>query len=947
MRNFRKALALVLALAMVLTTFGVTVVSAAQYGDTSGHWAESYIDTWSNYGVIQGDGGYFRPDDAITRAEVAQVTQNVISYVDTAENTFVDVSASDWFADAVLKLVAAGALTGNGDGTMAPNNFMTREEAMTMLARAYGLTVENSNAAITQYADYQSVSDYATGYVGTMTSNGFVGGYEDGTVRPQAYISRAEFVKLLDNMIKLYITAPGAYGPEYVSGLVMVKTGGVTINGVVAKGIVVSPQVSGDVTITGSQVSGNIVNLSKTANVTSNTGSVVNPNATTKPNTILNNYGGYSGGGSGGSSTSTVRVRFYNGSALVATKTVTKNAIMTGVPDAPAKTGYSFTGWYTTRAAAEDPENHTAFNFGSTKITSAMDFFAGYIESTDPTASPAPTATPAPTPVADLDPAAAAYAPSAATEVSTTITYKDSEDDIVVIRDTLTGVELVKDTDYTIEDNKITFTEQFLNSLYDGVHKIEIITHSSEEGTAPVFELTVTGSTVATPSPAPTATPEPTAEPTATPTAEPIGEYIVWDFGKEPFTVKQEDGSYSPNTEYFPVATNTTRNSILSNSITAERFNGLAFTTKDAIDGGYQKSAQSYDDGFAGTYQIKSGKAGSATDRVFTYTPKTNGVFTVYAKSGSGTNATTVTIEQGSNKATLEYLGTDSADGKKPGILSLEVVANQQIKIYGSNNTGYFGMKFVETVTPTEVPATATPAPTATQTPVESYVATLNVANGNGVLKDAQGNVYPTVGPATAEPTEAPTNAPTDAPTAEPTEAPTAEPIATATSEPIVTSGDNWKASAALTAGSTLLSTDNIEITNDLDAAYEEDARTVGGVEYVGGINLRAKSKTDITGDTTKNACVLTVTAKTSGVLTAAYLRQTSSGYVSGDGKDIRVSQGSTVLKADSFETYESVASGEDADARRTATSTFTLEAGQTYYDLCFGNNNASVWFVL
>ncbi len=287
MRNFKKVLALVLALAMVLTTFGMTAVSAAQYGDTSGHWAESYIDTWSNYGVIQGDGGYFRPDDAITRAEVAQVTQNVISYVDTAENTFVDVSASDWYADAVLKLVAAGALTGNGDGTMTPNNFMTREEAMTMLARAYGLTVENSNAAITQYADYQSVSDYATGYVGTMTSNGFVGGYEDGTVRPQAYISRAEFVKLLDNMIKLYITAPGAYGPEYVSGLVMVKTGGVTINGVVAKGIVVSPQVSGNVTITGSQVSGNIVNLSKTANVTSNTGGVVNPNATENPGSLI------------------------------------------------------------------------------------------------------------------------------------------------------------------------------------------------------------------------------------------------------------------------------------------------------------------------------------------------------------------------------------------------------------------------------------------------------------------------------------------------------------------------------------------------------------------------------------------------------------------------------------------------------------------------------------
>lgn len=46
MKSFRRTLALVLAVAMVLTTFGMTVVSAAQYNDTEGHWAASYIDTW-------------------------------------------------------------------------------------------------------------------------------------------------------------------------------------------------------------------------------------------------------------------------------------------------------------------------------------------------------------------------------------------------------------------------------------------------------------------------------------------------------------------------------------------------------------------------------------------------------------------------------------------------------------------------------------------------------------------------------------------------------------------------------------------------------------------------------------------------------------------------------------------------------------------------------------
>lgn len=354
MKTLKRTLAMVLALAMVLTAMGVTVVSAASYSDTQGHWAESYINTWSDNGVIQGDGGYFRPDDAITRAEVAQVTQNVISYVNKAANTFTDVSASDWYADAILKLAAAGALTGNGDGTMSPNNYMTREEAMTMLARAYGLTVENSQAGITQYADYQNISDYATGYVGAMTAESYVGGYEDGTIRPKDYISRAEFVKILDNMIKLYITEPGSYGSQYVGGLVMIKTGGVTLSGIIAKGMVVSPQVNGDVTIMGSQVSGNIINLSSTANVTSNSGNVVSPNASSNPNVIINGNNGGSNSG-GGTSANTVTVKFYYGDnyGTVKTKSVTKGKKLSqsAIPT-PKESNWDGL-WYTSKAAAE------------------------------------------------------------------------------------------------------------------------------------------------------------------------------------------------------------------------------------------------------------------------------------------------------------------------------------------------------------------------------------------------------------------------------------------------------------------------------------------------------------------------------------------------------------------------------------------------------------------
>ena len=83
------------------------------------------------------------------------------------------------------------------------------------------------------------------------------------------------------------------------------------------------------------------------------------------------------------------------------------------------------------------------------------------------------------------------------------------------------------------------------------------------------------------------------------------------------------------------------------------------------------------------------------------------------------------------------------------------------------------------------VAAPATPDPSATPEP-NKYIATVNVTGGTAVLKDAEGNVYPTYAPeATVAPTIEPSAEPSDAPTAEPSDAPTDEPAATATTAPV------------------------------------------------------------------------------------------------------------------------------------------------------------------
>ena len=366
MTKRRRLLASVIAVCMILTMVPMSFAAfGATYGDTSGHWAESAIDKWSETGVIQGYDGYFRPDDNITRAEAATVLNNVLSYTETSSNTFSDVSSSDWYADAALKLNAAGVLNGNGDGTMAPNANMTREEAATAIARAFSVT--SSQAAITQYGDYAQISDWASTYVGAMTGEGYIQG-DNGQFRPQDNITRAELITIIDNIVKLYVTSPTQINDQYVPGIVVIKCGGVTGNGLVAKGVVVSPSASGTIQFTGCQFYGNVVNMSPNVELSSNSGTIIDPYSNTDSTSssgIFFGGGSWGGGSTGGGSTGggstggnptptptaetdyTVTIDFANGDAAV-TATYESGAVIEE-PAEPTRLNHTFSGWNTER----------------------------------------------------------------------------------------------------------------------------------------------------------------------------------------------------------------------------------------------------------------------------------------------------------------------------------------------------------------------------------------------------------------------------------------------------------------------------------------------------------------------------------------------------------------------------------------------------------------------
>jgi hypothetical protein len=112
--------------------------SAASFHDIAGHWAEKGIIAWTTRELVGGyPDGTFRPDSPITRAEYVTLVNRVIGYsamVDTAAGqvnspaTYRDVAATDWYADEVAKAAAVGYLGGYPDGTVKPQNPITRQE---------------------------------------------------------------------------------------------------------------------------------------------------------------------------------------------------------------------------------------------------------------------------------------------------------------------------------------------------------------------------------------------------------------------------------------------------------------------------------------------------------------------------------------------------------------------------------------------------------------------------------------------------------------------------------------------------------------------------------------------------------------------------------------------------------------------------------------------------
>lgn len=141
-----------------------------------------------------------KPERQITRAEVATIFYRLLQdeareNVWSRTNSYSDVASGVWYNSAVSTLTNAGILTGYEDGTFRPDAPITRAELATIAARFYHAPEVTGDA----FSDISG--SWAREYINRAAARGLIDGYEDGTFRPNQNITRGEAMKIINKVI--------------------------------------------------------------------------------------------------------------------------------------------------------------------------------------------------------------------------------------------------------------------------------------------------------------------------------------------------------------------------------------------------------------------------------------------------------------------------------------------------------------------------------------------------------------------------------------------------------------------------------------------------------------------------------------------------------------------------------------------------------------------------
>jgi len=175
------------------------------FDDIANHWAKNEIELMAGLGVAEGTNNKFNPDNPVKRAEfVTFLVRSLGLKASTAEISFTDVNPDAWYYDAVKTAYANGLVTGS-DGLFRPNDPITRQEIAVMLSRALAnegeeVKIDDTEKVLNSFADGAAVSSWAESAVASMVEAEIIGGKGDSLL-PADNASRAEAIAMLKRLL--------------------------------------------------------------------------------------------------------------------------------------------------------------------------------------------------------------------------------------------------------------------------------------------------------------------------------------------------------------------------------------------------------------------------------------------------------------------------------------------------------------------------------------------------------------------------------------------------------------------------------------------------------------------------------------------------------------------------------------------------------------------------
>ena len=204
--------------------------------DKSAWYAEAVSAAVDN-GLLYGkSSSIIDPNGDMTRAEMAAIINRSFGCYKAADiSQYKDVSKNKWYYKDVALAVQMGTYNGRSNSTMAPDAPISRQEAMTVVARALELDYDSySKTDLSKFSDRNKISNWALPYVRAMIGADYIHGRTKG-LEPLDNITRAEFAQIFHNIIGSYITVKGTYDKD-IKGSVLIRTDDVTLKDMTVDG---------------------------------------------------------------------------------------------------------------------------------------------------------------------------------------------------------------------------------------------------------------------------------------------------------------------------------------------------------------------------------------------------------------------------------------------------------------------------------------------------------------------------------------------------------------------------------------------------------------------------------------------------------------------------------------------------------------------------------------